>query len=316
MSFDLFEGTGRPRRPVPSPDNPDPRPWDLPDLPEWRKRNRSAPKFAMPKGLTAAVNTALNLRRPLLLTGAAGSGKSTVVELIAAELGVAPVLRWHITSKTTLQDGLYEYDALERLRATQNNDPDSSIERFVKLGPLGTALADREKPRAVLIDEIDKSDLDLPGDMLNVLEAGEFEITPLWRTVRADADRDHLVRGADGREDYLVSGGMVRTEHYPVIVFTSNQERTFPAPFLRRCVRYKMEPPDEEFLTTIVTEHLGGVDARQREIIGDFARRLREGQEVAISQLIELVELVTSHRLGPDQVNEVREILLEPLAGK
>ena len=312
MSFRIFEGTGELRCLTPTSDNPDPHPWDLPPLPEWRRRSSHGelPKFVMPPGLAEAVNTALNLRRPLLLTGAAGSGKSTMVELLAAELDIGPVLKWHITSKSVLDDGLYQYDALDRLHSAKNGDRTIPLERFVKLGPLGTALADPEKPRAVLIDEIDKSDLDLPGDMLNVLEVGEFEIPPLLRAEGSGSG--YSVRGMDQRK-YNVGDGRVVTRHYPIIVFTSNEERTFAPPFLRRCIRFTIEPLGEDLLAKIVEKHVGNAEESQREEIRKFAERLRDGRELAVNQLVELVHLVTQHRLTGEEAAKVRDTLLQGL---
>lgn len=223
----------------------------LPEPPPWRDRELAITRFVVTEELLDAVNAALHLRRPLLLTGAPGSGKSTLVSLVAAELNLGIPLNWHITSRSTLNDGLYQYDALGRLHATQLQSAEISadlrVEQYVTLGPLGTALASEDRPRAVLIDEIDKSDFDLPSDMLNVLEEGEFEIPPLVRAGRAlGAANDRPVlqelRGAD-RRMYTVDGGVVRRSHWPVIIMTSNGERTFPAPFLRRCVRFEMAVP-------------------------------------------------------------------------
>src|SRR5262249_20011833 len=151
-----------------------------------------------------------------------------------------------------------------RLHATQvdpaqDDTEASAVEQFVTLGPLGTALASQDHPRAVLVDEIDKSDLDLPGDLLHVLELGEFDIPPLIRDARNAAAESgalvtHQVRGAD-RATYEVTGGVVRGTHLPIIVFTSNGERTFPPPFLRRCVRFEMTTPSETFLAEVVGTH-------------------------------------------------------------
>src|SRR5688572_7168748 len=115
--------------------------------------------------LKEAVNAALYLRRPLLLTGKPGTGKSTAVYAVARELRMGPVLRWSITSRSTLRDGLYQYDALGRLndRTPADADESEAIGKYVELGPLGTALYPTSWPRALLIDEIDKSDLDLPN---------------------------------------------------------------------------------------------------------------------------------------------------------
>ena len=175
--WDLFVGDGEIRS-----GNGNEKAWQqIPELPSWRLRgNGAAPVYVMTPGLANAVNAALHLRRPLLITGEPGSGKSTLVDVIATELELGTVLRWHISSKSTLNDGLYEYDALGRLHATQEQGADDAPESFVTLGPLGTALA-ADTIRAVLIDEIDKSDLDLPGDLLNVIENAQFTIPVLAR---------------------------------------------------------------------------------------------------------------------------------------
>ena len=244
MPWEIFTGTGVPHFA---------EAWrQIPDPPPWRERATAERRFVVSAELLEAVNTALHLRRPLLLTGPPGSGKSMLAGVIAAELELGRLLEWHVTSRSTLTDALYEYDALGRLHATQAISAASSgeadaVQNFVTLGPLGTALASRGRPRAVLIDEIDKSDLDLPGDLLHVLELGEFEIPPLVRAAGSTYGSpgigpSYKVRGAD-RANYEVIGGIVRRIHLPVIVMTSNGERAFPPPFLRRCVRFEMPTP-------------------------------------------------------------------------
>ncbi|GGV00438.1 ATPase AAA [Actinomadura cremea] len=343
MTWEIFTGDGEPRR-LEGKEHA----WQgrLPDPPPWRAP-RSADgedpptPFVMTDALRQAINAALHLRRPLLLMGPAGMGKSSVVDVIARELELGPVLRWHITSKSVVTDGLYQYDALDRLHATQlargrkqprersahvSDDPpempgtgaaketrgpvdadEAAIERFIKLGPLGTALADRA-PRAVLIDEIDKSDLDLPGDLLNVIEGLEFEIPPLLRN-RGDEFR---VRGADDGT-YDVGGGKVRAAEFPVIVFTSNSERTFPPPFLRRCVRFEMRKPGRELLTEIVQKHLQHVPDSARSEIGLFAAELESGTKLAINQLLELVHLMTGQNINGKELEELRELIVKSL---
>ena len=154
-----------------------PRDVEIGDPPPWRSfpRQNLHRQFQPPPGLTTAVNAALALRRPLLVTGPAGSGKSTVIEQVAAELKLGDPLRWHITSRSTLTEALYRYDALGRIHAQRLAGPDGGddIAPFLQLGPLGTALLPSGRPRALLIDEIDKSDLDLPSDLLEVMERVE-----------------------------------------------------------------------------------------------------------------------------------------------
>jgi MoxR-like ATPase len=210
---------------------------------------------------------------------------------------------------------LFEYDALGRLHATQtaDNRADAAAQDFVTLGPLGTALA-ADKIRPVLIDEIDKSDLDLPGDLLNVMENGEFTIPVL---ARARSDRPFTVMGADGARYEVDADGVVRRHHFPVIVFTSNGERAFSPPFLRRCVRFTMPQADKGRLTRIVTAHLNSTAATaEKETIADFAERLRKSDRLAINQILEFVYLVTGDA-PPDSTSKARlkEILLQELSG-
>lgn len=315
MSWELFRGDGERHR-----TDPDKEAWEqIPPLRSWRRRvPGEAPVFDMPPGLADAVNASLHLRRPLLVSGGPGSGKSTLVDLIAAELEVGPVLRWHITSKSTLDDGLYSYDALGRLHATQAADErlDQTavhVQNFVTLGPLGTALV-APKVRAVLIDEIDKSDLDLPGDLLNVMENGEFTIPVL---ARAETGEPFTVKGADGGVYRIDPDGVIRRRHFPVIVFTSNGERAFSPPFLRRCVRFAMPPADGDRLTRIVAAHLStGAAAAEQDQISTFAERLRKDDPLAINQILEFVYLVTGDAPpGSASRERLATILLKELSG-
>jgi MoxR-like ATPase len=312
VNWELFNGSG-----IPHQEDPNLPAWQsLPELPSWRKRAEGEkPKFVMPDGLIDAVNAALHLRRPLLITGAAGSGKSTLVDVIAAELELGQVLKWHVTSKSVLVDALYEYDALGRLHATQAPDASAaatSVQNFVTLGPLGTALA-APQVRAVLIDEIDKSDLDLPGDLLNVMESGEFRVSPLTRARGGPFE----VRGADGPGPYPVNAeGVVTLRHFPVIVFTSNGERTFSAPFLRRCIRFEMPPLDERKLTSIITEHLSSAAAAaEHGEIAAFADSLKTNPR-AVNQILEFVALVTGESPpNSESRKRLHAILLRELNG-
>lgn len=303
----------------------------LPTPPPWRAPTRQqgadsakdpAITYRPIPGLVDAVNAALYLRRPLLLTGRAGSGKSTVIRQIAAELGLGEVLHWHITSRSTLADALYRYDALGRIHAhnlrtvdgkaqTDGHDHGDDIGEFVQLGPLGTALLPGAPPRALLIDEIDKSDLDLPSDLLDVLERGGFEIPELAR----HRERKIAARTADKKGTCIIKDGWVQCTEFPVIVLTSNGERDFPAPFLRRCIRFDMPPLSQETLTDIVAAHLGDIeDNATAALVQDFLKKLNAGEYVAIDQLLNAVYLLRGDRVpDPDQRQSLKDMLLQGL---
>ncbi|WP_370416072.1 AAA family ATPase [Streptomyces fradiae] len=293
----------------------------LPPAPPWREFPRRSlhRQFVPPAGLVEAVNAALALRRPLLVTGPAGSGKSTVIEQVAAELDLGTVLRWHITSRSALTDALYRYDALGRIHAQRLQAPDGTatggaapggddIAPFLRMGPLGTALLPAERPRALLIDEIDKSDLDLPSDLLDVLERGEFEIPELAR-YGTDVV---AVREWQGDTHHEVRRGRVQCTEFPFIVMTSNGERDFPAAFLRRCVRYTMPLPTPETLLRIVEAHMGTEQAGTAEagrLVSAFLERLGAGESLAVDQLLNAVHLLA----GTDAPDEARRQAVEDL---
>ena len=195
------------------------------------------------------VNAALFLRRPLLVTGRPGTGKSTLAYSIAKELKLGPVLRWPITSRSTLLEGLYRYDAIGQLReenlwqlrarasaeTAAADEPRSSAEaasfaggigRHLRLGPLGTSLLPYSRPRVLLIDEIDKSDIDLPNDLLNVFEEGEYDIDELARL--PEEAGPVRVMTADSGGHVAIIRGHVRCRAFPFVLLTSNGEREFP----------------------------------------------------------------------------------------
>ncbi|MGX1028141.1 MoxR-like ATPase [Streptomyces ambofaciens] len=305
-------------------------------------RRRRAENYAPRPAEVDAVNAALYLRRPLLVTGNPGTGKSTLAYAVAHELKLGRVLRWPIVSRTTLQDGLYRYDAigrlqdvqLERARGTAASgsdaddrsgadagsagdtgedvaDRDPGIGAYIRLGPLGTALLPSELPRVLLIDELDKSDLDLPNDLLNTLEEGEFAIPELERV----ADRQPVVEVLSHDSGRVaVHGGRIACTNFPLIVLTSNGERDFPAPLLRRCVQLELEPPGEEQLTAMVEAHLGeeGVAAGQ-DLIGRFLDR-EPGEVMAADQLLNALFL-TQHTPHAERLTRERiaDLLMQRL---
>ncbi|MEU9606214.1 MoxR family ATPase [Streptomyces sp. NPDC048057] len=267
------------------------------------------------------INAALYLRRPLLVTGEPGSGKSTLAHSIAYELGLGRVLQWPIVSRTELRDGLYTYDAIGRLQDAQlagreARDPDApgSIGNYVKLGPLGTALLPSELPRVLLIDELDKSDIDLPNDLLNVVEEGEFTLPELERTADRPGHEEVSVLTDDGRR-VPVRGGRVRCHAFPFVVMTSNGERDFPAPLLRRCIHLHLDPPRDERLASMVQAHFGaGADERNLDLIGRFTREDGDGELRPTDQLLNAIYL-THHaaRAEPGRREEIAELLIRPL---
>lgn len=262
-------------------------PADIDDDKRWGVEEMWAKAFVVSPSMRHAVNAALYLRRPLLLTGKPGTGKSSLINAVAYELRMGKVLRWPITSRSTLKSGLYEYDALARL-----NDKESApLGDFVTLGPLGTALLYSKWPRALLIDEIDKSDLDLPNDLLNIFERGEYWIPELLRYAKFEAKVK--VRAADGGS-HEIENGLVQCGQFPFVVLTSNGERDFPAPFLRRCIRLNIKEPDEKQLSEIVFRHLDQLKPEQKaeveRIIGDFAKRQKAG-DLATDQLLNAIFL-------------------------
>src|SRR4051812_24316600 len=259
------------------------------------------------------VNTALYLRRPLLVTGDPGVGKSSLAYAVAHELRLGPVLRWPITSRSTLKDGLYRYDAIGRLEEADNKPPATPVDvgRYFRLGPLGTSMAPYSLPRVLLVDEIDKSDIDLPNDLLDVFEEGAFEIPELSRV--ADTLGDAEVRPADDGARVAVTAGRVRCRAFPFVVLTSNGERDFPPAFLRRCVRLHLPAPDADRLRTIVRAHLGERAPHAEKLISLFLERRNKG-ELATDQLLQAVYLAR-HAAGEADADHSRlaELVLQYL---
>ncbi|MET7737609.1 MoxR family ATPase [Streptomyces sp. NPDC005402] len=326
----IYRGTGdEPRA--------DDRPLDqLPPPPPWRafdgdpvvtgsaprddaeiRRRLGAPGFGVHASSSEEVdmvNAALFLRRPLIVTGPPGVGKSSLAHRVSRELGLGRVLRWTITSKSVLKDGLYAYDAIGRVQeasargAGDGRDAhDGSLSDdtalhglgdFIQLGPLGTALVPREIPRVLLIDEFDKADTDLANDMLEVFEDGEFRIPELSR-VRSRMP-SVTVHTDDPDDTHEVLHGRMRCRAFPFVVITSNGERSLPPAFLRRCLTLEMPPPDADRLAAMLAAQFAdGGGAERSTMIRDFLSRALAGGTLAADQLMNAEYLRLSPN-GPD----------------
>ncbi|MFJ4541150.1 AAA family ATPase [Streptomyces tibetensis] len=325
----------------------------LPPVPPWRRFRGGPPQPPAPEDEESAtrrlghvdavpqldsestdiVNAALLLRRPLLVTGSPGVGKSTLAYLMARELGLGRVLEWNIVSRTTLRDGLYAHDALGRaqaiaawragLSATDATSPVAgagsgapavpapAIGDFITLGPLGTALLPYERPRVLLVDELDKSDIDLPNDLLHVLENGSYDIPELVRDTQDEA----RVHAGDPGTYAVVRQGRVECREFPVVVITSNGEREFPAAFRRRCLPLAMRAPTREQLLAIVESHLRTRPPDAESLVDLFVQRVDAGGMHSLDQLLNAVQLTSAGTFRADEGGrKLLEMLLRDLA--
>ncbi|RMH18995.1 MAG: MoxR family ATPase [Acidobacteria bacterium] len=231
--------------------------------------------------LRDAVNVAIALERPLLIRGEPGTGKTMLAEAIAEDLGLE-LLTWNVKSTSKARDGLYVYDTVQRLNDARFGDRDvSDIRRYIKLGPLGRAFSE---PRRVvlLIDEIDKADMEFPNDLLHELDRMSFMIDETGETVTA--------------------------RKRPIVVITSNNEKELPDAFLRRCVFHYIAFPDEELMADIVRVHHPDLEAALlRQVLIAFYW-LRDQPEVrkrpSTSELIDWIAALRQAGIAAERMEE------------
>jgi MoxR-like ATPase len=243
--------------------------------------------------LMLAVNAAITLQRPLLIKGEPGTGKTMLAEEVAGALGV-PLLQWHIKSTTKAQQGLYEYDAVSRLRDSQLGDEKvKDISNYIVKGVLWQAF-EQGKPSVILIDEVDKADIEFPNDLLRELDRMEFHVYETRQTVRA------VVR--------------------PIVIITSNNEKELPDAFLRRCFFHYIKFPDKETMGRIVDVHFPNL---KKDLLREAMEVFFELREVpgmkkkpSTSELIDWLKLLVAEDIPPEALrSKDKKTVVPPLAG-
>jgi MoxR-like ATPase len=230
--------------------------------------------------LMLAVNAAITLKRPLLVKGEPGTGKTMLAEQVAQSLGM-PLMQWHIKSTTKAQQGLYEYDAVSRLRDSQlagaGDDRVRDIRNYIVKGVLWQAFT-AEQPVALLIDEIDKADIEFPNDLLRELDRMEFYVY-------------------ETRE-------MVKARHRPLVIITSNNEKELPDAFLRRCFFHYIKFPDKDTMAQIVEVHFPDL---KKELLAKALETFYEVREVnglkkkpSTSELLDWLKLLLAEDIPPE----------------
>ena len=231
--------------------------------------------------LMSVVNAAVALRRPLLVKGEPGTGKTLLAHAVAEVLS-RPLVSWHVKSTTKATDGLYHYDVVQRLNDSRFGDRDvSDIRQYIRMGPLGQAFR-AERPTVVLIDEIDKADIEFPNDLLRELDEMAFHIPELDETVSA--------------------------VHRPVTIITSNAEKELPDAFLRRCVFHYIAFPDRVQMERIVRVHHPALDQELLDAALDRFYVLRKTDHLrkppSTSELVDWLTVLSHAGLDPDRVRQ------------
>ena len=243
----------------------------------------STKEYVASKELMASVNVAIALQKPLLIKGEPGTGKTMLAEAVARSLGKRLII-WNIKSTTKAQDGLYVYDTIQRLYDGQFGEEGvDDISRYIKLGKLGEAF-DSEEQVVLLIDEIDKADLEFPNDLLWELDQMEFYIHETKRTVKA--------------------------KQRPIVIITSNAEKELPDAFLRRCIFHYIEFPDAALMEEIVRVHYPDIEeARLKNAMQAFydIRSMRDIRKKPSTS--ELIDWINALQIGGISADRIREEL-------
>ncbi|MDE1062404.1 MAG: AAA family ATPase [Oceanospirillaceae bacterium] len=233
--------------------------------------------YVATKDLQMAVNAAVTLQRPLLIKGEPGTGKTLLAEEVAAALGM-PLMQWHVKSTTKAQQGLYEYDAVSRLRDSQlGHDQVHNIGNYIKKGKLWQAF-DADQRVVLLIDEIDKADIEFPNDLLVELDKMEFDV--------------------------YETGERVQAKHRPVVIITSNNEKELPDAFLRRCFFHYINFPDKHTMKAIVDVHYPEISqslvAEAMQMFFDLREIPGLKKKPSTSELIDWLKLLMADEMPQD----------------
>ncbi len=249
-------------------------------------------RYVATDDLKLAVNAALSLQRPLLIKGEPGTGKTMLAEEVARALG-RPLLQWHIKSTTKAHQGLYEYDAVSRLRDSQLGDERvKDIRNYINQGVLWQAFQS-DVPTVLLIDEIDKADIEFPNDLLRELDQMEFHVYETRETIRA--------------------------QHRPLVIITSNNEKDLPDAFLRRCFFHYIRFPDRDTLKDIVAVHYPNIHADVLRAALDTFFSLRDApglkKKPSTSEFLDWLRLLIAEDVTPEQIEAYAATNIPLMAG-